>query len=300
MAQIRQDPGLTSTFSGWSEEQREEFLAFCTGVKGVKILYDAFFKEIMNPEYTPEHLEELLSLPGIGNYTAGAIASIAYGKPEPAVDGNVLRVLARLLACRDDISGQAVKRRFESDLSAVMPKEDCGAFNQGLIEIGALLCIPGGEPRCGECPLRSLCLAARNGLTGEIPFKAPKKPRRIEERTILLIEAGDRIALRKRPEKGLLASMYEFPGLEGKYSQEEALAAAEALFCSEGENIRSAASAPDAVHIFSHVEWHMTGYRLEADRIPACFLAVPRREISKKYALPSAFDRYIKFINGKS
>ena len=166
----------------------------------------------------PDTREELLSLPGIGSYTAGAIASIAYGKPEPAVDGNVLRVLARLLACRDDISAQAVKRQFEADLAAAMPKEDCSAFNQGLIEIGALVCIPGGEPRCGECPLRSLCLAERNGLIGEIPYKAPKKPRRIEERTILLIESGDRIAIQKRPEKGLLASMYEFPGLEGKYS----------------------------------------------------------------------------------
>ena len=294
----------------------------------------------------PDTKEELFKLPGIGSYTAGAVASIAYGKREAAVDGNVLRVISRVLASREDIASQPVKRQFEEDLVRVMPAEDCSAFNQGLIEIGALVCVPNGEPRCGECPLRSVCLAARNGLTGEIPYKAPKKPRRIEERTILLIESGDLVAIQKRPEKGLLASMYEFPGLEGTYSREEVWAAAEGMFRTEGENadvadgrsgtaigsspvvrsaacgsdagssaagsiasipdtgatsaIRSVTPAPDAVHIFSHVEWHMTGYRLEADHIPARFLAVSRREISEKYALPSAFDRYIKLINGKS
>ena len=253
----------------------------------------------------PDTKEELLKLPGIGSYTAGAVASIAYGKREAAVDGNVLRVISRVLASREDIASQPVKRQFEEDLVRVMPAEDCSAFNQGLIEIGALVCVPNGEPRCGECPLRSVCLAARNGLTGEIPYKAPKKPRRIEERTILLIESGDLVAIQKRPEKGLLASMYEFPGLEGTYSREEVWAAAEEWFRTEGSAgatpaIRSVTPAPDAVHIFSHVEWHMTGYRLEADHIPARFLAVSRREISEKYALPSAFDRYIKLINGKS
>ncbi len=326
----------------------------------------------------PDTMEELLGLPGIGSYTAGAIASIAYGKPEPAVDGNVLRVLSRLLASRDDIANPAVKRRFEEELRLVIPAENCGAFNQGLIEIGAVVCVPNGEPRCGECPMRSVCLAARNGLTGEIPYKAPKRPRRIEERTVLLIRSGDLVVIRKRPEKGLLASMYEFPGLEGKRSPEEARAAAEAMLAAGGGNacggnagseaagdgstdggdagseaagdgsacggnagsgiagdgsadggstgsgrrdcgrtvfgssgtgagaceampaIRSIVPAPDAVHIFSHVEWHMTGYVLEADSVPEGILAVPRRELSDKYALPSAFDRYIKLINGES
>ncbi len=434
----------------------------------------------------PDTKEELLSLPGIGSYTAGAIASIAYGKPEPAVDGNVLRVLSRVLASREDVASAAVKRQFEEDLALTMPRGDCSAFNQGLIEIGALVCLPNGEPRCGECPLRSVCLAARNGLTASIPYKAPKKPRRVEERTILLIESGDLVAIRKRPENGLLASMYEFPGLEGRQSAEsvrEALmhmscgnsgggagernaadgssgggmeeqetasgssgggmeeqettngssgggmeeqetvdgssgrgtgknkvtdgrfggvteeqGAADGSFCMRqvgtsadgkpdvgiqggipeessavkmagGENesvnrsertgtgngltygrggtaddssccgaeeqetaadssdcgtggnkaasvppggqpeeqeaaaglqIRSITPAPEARHIFTHVEWHMTGFIIETDSIPDCYVAANRSELKEKYALPSAFEPYRKLLNGKS
>ncbi len=250
----------------------------------------------------PDTKAELLRLPGIGSYTAGAIASIAYGKPEPAVDGNVLRVLSRLLASREDIMSQRVRRQFEEELAAAMPETDCGAFNQGLFEVGATVCVPNGEPHCAVCPLRSLCLAARSGLTGEIPYRAPKKPRRIEERTILLIRSGEMIAIRKRPEKGLLASMYEFPGIAGKGTAEMARAAAEEMYGGAGaaRHTRSVTRLPDAVHIFTHVEWHMTGYLLEADQIPACCLAVRRSELSERYALPSAFDAYRRLINSES
>ncbi len=241
----------------------------------------------------PDSREELERLPGIGSYTAGAIASIAYGRAEPAVDGNVLRVLSRVLASREDIASQQVKRRFEKELSATMPRDSCGAFNQGLIEIGAILCLPRERARCGECPLESVCLAARAGLTASIPFKAPKKPRRVEERTILLLETGDRIAIQKRPDRGLLASLYEFPGLEGARTEEQVR---EFLAGEAGTKAQKIGPPIEAVHRFSHVEWHMTGYRVEVSRIPDGYLAVKKQELQQKYPLPSAFDRYRKLM----
>ena len=163
----------------------------------------------------PSSYEELLKLPGIGSYTAGAIASIAYGIPVPAVDGNVLRVISRVLASSEDILKQSVKKQMEESLKAVMPADRASAYNQGLIEIGAIICVPNGQPKCGECPLASICLGRKQGLLDSIPYKTPKKPRKIENRTILLIESDGAYMIRKRPEQGLLASLYEFPSLDG-------------------------------------------------------------------------------------
>ncbi len=251
---------------------------------------------VMVSEYggrVPDQYEELLKLPGIGSYTAGAIASLAYGRRVPAVDGNVLRVLSRVLASTEEIDKPAVKRRFESLLRLAMPETECGAFNQGLIEIGALVCVPGGSPGCGECPLASVCLSHRRGLQDVIPRRTPKKRRRVEERTILLIEADGRVAIRKRPKKGLLASLYEFPGLEGRLSADEVrreLAENASCLCLEIE------PAGEARHIFSHVEWHMTGYHIRTDRIPPGCLGARRDEIKEKYPLPGAFGKYIEYL----
>ncbi len=245
----------------------------------------------------PESYEELLKLPGIGSYTAGAIASIAYGIRVPAVDGNVLRVLSRVLASREDILKQSVKRQMETLLRETMPQEDVSAFNQGLIEIGALVCVPGGLPKCQECPMYSLCLARRQGLLDSIPFKSPKKPRRVEERTVLLLESGTKIALEKRPAEGLLASLYQFPNLEGILKEDEIRDFLETC----GASLSKIQSAGEAKHVFSHVEWHMTGYRirLEGD-IPDMYLAVEKEAVRKKYPIPNAFSVYTKQINGES
>lgn len=241
----------------------------------------------------PASYEELLTLPGIGSYTAGAIASIAYGIPVPAVDGNVLRVLSRVLASEEDILKQSVKKQMEDDIRTVIPADRASAFNQGLIEIGAVLCVPNGRPKCGECPLESICLAKRRNLTGHIPCKAPKKPRKIEERTILLLESGERIAIRKRPAKGLLASLYEFPNLEGHLSEAEI----ETWIASEGGHITGISPLPPAKHIFSHVEWHMNGYRIDFQgNVPKDYLMVEKEEMKTKYPLPNAFLAYTKLV----
>ncbi len=244
----------------------------------------------------PEEYGQLLKLPGIGSYTAGAIASIAYGKPFPAVDGNVLRVLSRVLAIEEDIGSPSVKRRLEAELKEVMPQTGCSAYNQALIEVGALVCVPGGQPKCGECPLGSVCLAGKQGLWDRIPCKAPKKPRRIKQRTILLFVADGRVAIRKRPDTGLLASMYEFPGLEGNFGPEALSELLEQKWPGHIAEIRPACSA---VHIFSHVEWHMTGYVIRLDTVPDGWLFASPRELSEKYPLPGAFNKYINLINGE-
>lgn len=238
----------------------------------------------------PASYEELKTLPGIGSYTAGAIASIAFGIPVPAVDGNVLRVISRLTGSREDITRQSVKKAMEELIKGVMPEKDPGSFNQALIETGAIVCLPNGAPLCGSCPLASLCIARENGLIGIIPVKAPKKERRTEERTILILSKDGRVAIRKRSSTGLLASLYELPGLDGRIPRElikGALGIQEAVIT----------PLPEAKHIFSHVEWHMTGYRVELTDLPeGDYLWVTPEEIKKTYSLPGAFKAYTKLI----
>lgn len=242
----------------------------------------------------PASYEALLTLPGIGSYTAGAIASIAYGIAVPAVDGNVLRVLTRLLGDRSDITKASVKKRLETELKEVMPQTQTGSYNQALIEVGALVCIPNGEPKCTECPLQSLCLTAKNDWWREIPFKPAKKSRKLENRTVFLLEYEDRIAVRKRPDEGLLASLYEFPNVEGKIEKGNI---ASCLGISE-EMISSVECLPAAKHIFSHIEWHMTGYRVRLLQEPGKLAGqmVKREEIRKNFAIASAFSAYTKLL----
>lgn len=248
--------------------------------------------QVMTADYggqLPASYEELLKLPGIGSYTAGAIASIAFGLPEPAVDGNVLRVLSRLLESREEIGKQTVKKRFEALIRGCMDREHPGDYNQALIELGAIVCIPGGKPLCEGCPCSTLCLASRNGTTQEIPVKAKKKERRIEDKTVFLIEYQDKAAIQKRREEGLLASLYEFPNVEGHLREEEI---SSALSLPDGA-IGAIEALPEATHIFSHVEWHMVGYRVKLNReYPKLYPMMKKSEILDKYPLPNAFRVY--------
>ena len=161
----------------------------------------------------PDSYEELLKLKGIGSYTAGAVSSIAYGKPNPAVDGNVLRVIARVRKDERCISEDKVKKAVEKDLWEVIPTDRPGDFNQAMMEIGACVCIPNGAPHCEECPLQQICLANADGTQLQYPNKAKAKERTVEEKTILIIRDAELAALHKRPAKGLLAGMYEFPSM---------------------------------------------------------------------------------------
>ncbi len=243
----------------------------------------------------PEEFGEILKLPGIGSYTAGAIASIAFSIPVPAVDGNVLRVTARVLGDRTDIAKPSFKKRIESLLKTTMPQEHPGDFNQALIETGALVCVPNGEPKCLVCPLASLCKAGRDGMYREIPWKAPKRARKKEAFTVLVLEREGQIALRKRPPSGLLASLYELPNEPGRLEEKDL---PEAFGFEKGE-ILSVEPLPEAKHIFSHVEWEMTGYRVRLRQTAGGGLDMfftEKKNLEGKYPLPNAFSAYRKLI----
>ena len=250
----------------------------------------------------PASYEELLSLKGIGNYTAGAIASIAYQIPVPAVDGNVLRVISRITEDRQDIMKQSVRRQIEENLLGIMPEETPGDFNQALMELGATVCVPNGAPLCEQCPWNSLCLARKEGRIAELPVRTKAKARRIEKRTVLVIRDNDKVAIRKRPEKGLLAGLYELPNVEGRYSQDEIVHLVKDMHLSP---IR-VQKLENAKHIFSHIEWQMEGYAVlveeagfdtEAEKMAENHLIFVDAEKSQEnYAIPSAFAAYAKYM----
>ena len=203
----------------------------------------------------PERYALLLTLPGVGSYTAGAIASIAYGECVPAVDGNVLRVYARLTNDGSDVADPATKARVFDALLAVMPK-DAGMFNQALMELGAVVCVPNGQPDCGACPLASVCLSREAGTAGLLPNKRPKKPRTVEEKTVFALYGNGAPLLRKRPSAGLLAGLYELPNVPGMLSTAEALQQLAAWDLHPTGDLLCYA----AKHIFTHIEWHMRVY----------------------------------------
>ncbi len=251
----------------------------------------------------PSEYESLLELPGIGSYTAGAIASIAYGKAVPAVDGNVLRVLSRLRMDGEDILSQKTKTRVEKELREVIPVNRPGDFNQALMELGAMVCLPNGEPKCGECPWEALCQAHHMGKTAEFPKKKAKKARKIEEKTVLVIQDEDRAAFRRRPEKGLLAGMYEFPVLEGRLAEGKVLE----ILGQMGLKVLRIRPIGEAKHIFSHKEWHMVGYAIKVDELERPekpefrqdWIFVDKNEVRENYPVPSAYAAYTEYLDIK-
>ncbi len=249
----------------------------------------------------PASYEELKSLPGVGEYTAGAIASIAFGMPVPAVDGNVLRVMKRIAGSFDDITKDTVKKMLWIDIKAIIPKERPGDFNQALMELGATVCLPNGKPLCERCPVMHLCKAFHEGTMLQLPVKPGRKERRREERTILLMEFDGSYAIRKRQGKGLLSGLWELPGLEEK------LTPAKLTEYLEAQEIEASELLPlgEAKHIFTHVEWHMVGYRLVLSVLPKSYSAtnaiqwIRPKEIIEKYSIPNAFSAFTKHIKGK-
>ena len=237
----------------------------------------------------PRTAAELKKLPGIGDYTAGAIASIAYGQPEPAVDGNVLRVVARILESGEDIMQPAVRKRIADLLRREYPGgEDAALLTEGIMELGETLCIPNGEPRCELCPLHTCCRARLNSTADRYPVKSPPRGRRIEQRTVLLLRCGGRYAIRKRSGKGLLAGLWEFPNEKGAYS------AGEIVEClsRQGARLLSCEPCGEARHVFTHVEWHMTGFLADCAAEWGEFVWASPKQIAAEYSIPTAFRFY--------
>ena len=224
----------------------------------------------------PRTAEELRKLPGIGDYTAGAVASIAYGEPAPAVDGNVVRLLTRLQRCGESAGDEKLKARLRQELREIYPAGECGAFTSALMELGETVCTP-GTPDCARCPLVGLCLAHQAGEETLYPVMPAKKPRRVENRRVLLMVCGDKTALRRRPDRGLLAGLWEFPN------------------DTETDPPPGGEPCGDAVHIFTHVEWHMRGYILRCDSELSGYTWVTRAE-RLALAMPSAFRYYTQIL----
>lgn len=206
----------------------------------------------------PDNYQDLKSLPGIGEYTAAAIASIAFREAVPAVDGNLLRIFSRLTGYRENILATAAKRQAGRFFSAWISSERPGVFNQALMDLGAMICLPNTAPLCGACPLSALCEAHRLGCETDLPARPEKKKRAVDRMTVLLIHHDRRILLRKRPAGGLLAGLYEFPNTEGFLTEKQALRKVEEL----GFTALRVSRLPDAKHIFSHREWHMRGFEV--------------------------------------
>lgn len=259
----------------------------------------------------PADFEQLLQLPGIGRYTAGAIASIAYSQKAAAVDGNVLRVITRLITCPEDILKERTKRAVEAALLNIMPDgAEAGTFNQALMELGATICLPRGTARCPACPLHRLCLACAENCIADFPKKTPPKARRIEKRTILLLSCQNKLAIQQRPARGLLAGLWEFPNLTGHFSRHALLE----LLQEKGFTAVSMEKLPPARHIFSHIEWHMQGWYIELENHQIkegqssqygnrensfdsdSLYWITRNELIKHYSIPTAFHHFFSKI----
>lgn len=239
----------------------------------------------------PKDFTAIRALPGIGDYTAGAVCSICFDAKTPAVDGNVLRVLSRILddhSCTDD---PKVKRRFSELLAAVYP-EKAGDFTQSLMELGATICVPNGAPRCERCPMGDVCMARLHNTVDDLPVRAAKKPRKQQEMTVFLLTCGDRVALRKRPAEGLLAGLYEFPHLPGILCAEEIIHTAE----NWGVKPQYLEKTVGRTHIFTHIQWNMTGARLHCGAENTEFIWADRETVQQSIALPTAFRQFLKDI----
>ena len=235
----------------------------------------------------PDTYEDIRALCGVGDYTAGAIASIAFGIPAPAVDGNVLRVVSRITGDERDITKPQVKTAVGEALRAVMPVQAPGDFNQALMELGATVCLPNGAPLCAQCPARAFCVACLTERTGELPVKAAKKERRVEERTVFLIFYGDKVALRRRAKKGLLAGLWEYPN-----ELAPAPCPVEAEYLEDG---------PAGKHIFTHIEWRMRSVIVGAktETLPEGWVWADRAELEQEYAVPNAFRAFQSAVEGR-
>lgn len=234
----------------------------------------------------PADYEALLGLPGIGPYTAAAIAAMAFQQPYVAMDGNLERIFARILGETEPIHLGPVKGRLKACAEAYLDHDRPGDYNQALMDLGAGVCLSHGRPLCPQCPWQDLCQGKAKGLLYLIPQKAPRKKRRQEARTIFVHVWGKQMLLRQRPDQGLLAGMWEFPNLARTHPRP--LEAWEAAF---GDRLGDLGSHQ---HIFSHIQWEMQGYVIQHETRPPFYQGqwVDLHEIASSYALPAAFQIY--------
>ncbi len=236
----------------------------------------------------PTDYDAIRALPGVGDYTAGAIASICFEQATPAVDGNVLRVVARLTGDGRCVDDAATKRAVRGALAAVYPAGHCGDFTQALMELGAVVCLPNGAPSCGACPMAALC-RSRDGGWQTLPVRRAKRPRRRETLTVFLLRCGERTAIRRRDDSGLLAGLWELPNVPGHLSPEDAVDQAARW----GVRPRDIVCSVRRTHVFTHVEWDMQCYLLRCGAAQDRFVWADTAALAGEYALPTAFRQFL-------
>ena len=238
----------------------------------------------------PSTYEELLKLPGVGEYTAAAIASIAYNEKVPAVDGNVLRVISRIIGNNRNILDKAVRNEIFSILQQIIPK-NAGDFNEALMELGEVICLPNQEPLCSKCPLKKECYACQNNLTTVLPVRENAINKKIENKTILLLVTEENeIALLKRPNKGLLADMYELPNIQGFFKEKDIAS----ILKKWNLKYKDIQKLGERKHIFTHIIWKMVGYQILVDNKNKDFLWISKEKLQREYPIPTAFNGFLK------
>jgi len=236
----------------------------------------------------PANYEQILDLPGIGEYTAGAICSIAFNQPTPAVDGNVLRVISRITDDSTPIDLPAYKKSVQQKLAKIYP-ERAGDFTQALIELGATVCGPNRQPDCENCPCRDFCLGYQRKTANNLPVKLPKRERKIEEKTVFILSCDGMYALEERGDKGLLAGLWQFPNVPGKLNTQTALKWVEQYGLKPKEILMQV----ERKHIFTHIEWHMSGFYIETQSYGGGFKWMSESDIRSQAALPTAFRIFL-------
>lgn len=232
----------------------------------------------------PSDRKSLETLSGIGPYTSGAISSIAFGKKNAAVDGNVLRIFARLYEIHKSIKDLSVKKDIKEKVEKLLPSSRVGDFNQGLMEIGATVCLPNGKPKCVICPLKEICKAYMSDVTDKIPVRLKSKKVPVKKKTVLILRYNDLLAIEKRPDTGLLRSMYQFPMFEGHMKLDDI------------KKLHIDASIikklQKSTHKFSHLKWDIIAYEISIKNVVDGYNFVTLKDLLHKYSLPSAFKIY--------
>lgn len=241
----------------------------------------------------PRTLEELLLVPGIGEYTAKAILSISYDERYIAVDGNLLRVFSRLTCYGKDIHSVQAKKDCEKYFLDLL-KEKPSFFNQALMDLGEMVCSPHGEIHCDICPLKESCKSFASGVADKYPKKSSPIKKKEVMMTVFLLSYQDRYVIRKRKDEGLLSSLYEFWNVKGYLKKEEVNAYLE----KEGFNVSSIKELPDSRHVFTHLIWNMKGYEVMLTQIPQNeeYILATKDEIQNRYSIPSAFHLCLDII----
>ncbi len=240
----------------------------------------------------PQTYAEILALPGIGAYTAGAIASICYALPHAAVDGNVLRILSRMTASDTPIDLEETKKAFAEKLEAVYPAGQCGDFTQALMELGACVCTP-KSPSCAVCPASGFCRARKQNKMTDYPVRLPKREKKLQKRSVFLLESDGCFALTQRDRAGLLSGLWQLPNTEAVFENADA---ALAFVHACGLAPRRLVRTMERQHVFTHIKWEMTCYHVLCRTKCADYVWASLEEIQKTYALPTAFRMFFEDI----